>query len=138
MGEVSLGNLYEFNKQFMEKEPAMAEEDIRAAINNICSFYNKNGNCTYHYYMLLCRERYDYTLFNNAKHGAMLLNSSFPQDLYECLTNRGQVLSIEEVPGNAYEIWLRICEDEIDEEKPSHYAFYFFPYDEGVITIEGK
>lgn len=134
MGEVSLGNLYEFNKQFMEKEPAMAEEDIRAAINNICNFYNKNGNCTYHYYMLLCRERYDYTLFNNTKHGAMLLNSSFPQDLYECLTNRGQVLSIEEVPGNAYEIWLRIY----DEEKPFHYAFYFFPYDEGVITIEGK
>ena len=135
MGEVNLGTLYDLNKQLMDNEKGLKDFEIKDGIRKICDFFNKKGNCDFYYYMLLCRERYDFTLFSNSKCGAILRESSFPKELYECLTNRGTVLSIEEVPGGAFEIWIRLLED---GEEMNNYVYYFFPYDNGVITIEEK
>ena len=51
----------------------------------------------------------------------------FPSDLMECLTNRGNVVSIEPTEDKqAYEIWI----DKGDEEPC---CYYFFPYDAAIV-----
>jgi hypothetical protein len=55
----------------------------------------------------------------------MSLNTT-AADIDECLTNRGEIISIEPTENNdAFEIWLKI-----DDE---YYVYYLFPYDLGVI-----
>lgn len=81
--------------------------------------------------MLLCRELYDFTIFNLNDNDLSDNKTTFITDLYECLTNRGEVLSIEkDTTGEAFEIWIKTEED--------LYAYYFFPYDLGVIEVERK
>ena len=138
MGDVDLGTLYDMNKTMSAQEPSLKKHEIKDKIRAMADFYNKTGNATYHYYMLLCRERYDFTLFSNSRHGAMLRNSSFVQDLYECLTNRGEVVSIEETNDGAFEIWLRLRFTGDEEVYKEDFVYYFFPYDNGVIEIERK
>ena len=60
--EVSLGNLYDMNKQLMDKEPILSEDAISEAKEKMAGqFFNKIEQ---KYYMLLCNEQRDYTLFN--------------------------------------------------------------------------
>lgn len=136
MGEVNLGTLYDMNKMAMAEAPAMSADEIKAAILNMADVYNENGNCEFHYYMLLCRDIYDFTLFSNAECGRMLRTTSFTADLTECLVNRGEVLSIEKVEneGKAFEIWMRLVNP--DTAESAVFAYYFFPYDNGVIAIQ--
>lgn len=78
--------------------------------------------------MLLCNERRDYTLFHK-KNNSHKTYENMLDVLKECLTNRGQVKSIElDKVSQAIEIWLHI-----DEE---NFAYYLFPYDTGVIECE--
>ena len=136
MGEVSLGTLYDMNKIAMKNEKALTAEQIAKAIGEMADLYNENGNCDFHYFMLLCREIYDFTLFSNVNCGRMLRSSSFITDLTECLINRGKVLSIEKVEneGKAFEIWLLLENPNTEESEP--FVYYFFPYDNGVIEIQ--
>ena len=76
--------------------------------------------------MLLCRERYDFTVF----HLYELQNENPPsiaaKELIEILQNRGDILSIEkENNTSTFEIWLKI-----DEEA---FAYYLFACDDWVI-----
>ena len=77
--------------------------------------------------MLLCRERYDFTIFNFNKGKTEFSLTHAIKDLEECLTNRGKIVSIEIVKENeiAYEIWL-IVDDQA-------FVYYLFPYDIGVL-----
>ena len=136
MGEVSLGTLYDMNKMAMKNEKALTLEQITKAVGEMADLYNENGNCEFHYFMLLCREIYDFTLFSNAECGRMLRSSSFIADLTECLVNRGEVLSIDKVEneGKAFEIWMRLTNPDTDESEV--FVYYFFPYDNGVIVIQ--
>jgi len=74
--------------------------------------------------MLLCRERYDFTIF----HLYELQNENPPsvaaKELIQILQNRGHILSIEQEQ-DAFEIWLSI-----DEEA---FAYYLFACDDWVI-----
>ena len=74
--------------------------------------------------MLLCRERYDFTVF----HLYELQNENPPsiaaKELIKILQNRGDILSIEKEQ-DAFEIWLSI-----DEEV---FAYYLFACDDWVI-----
>ena len=76
-----------------------------------------------HYYMLLCNDRKDYTVF----HTTVLEDKhSVPNELMECLTNRGLIYGIDRTEdGVAIEIWLMI------DNEP--YCYYFFPYDEAIV-----
>ena len=80
------------------------------------------------YAMLLCRERYDFTVF----HLYEKMNRNPPEvaarELIEVLKNRGKILSIEKdsnTMNNAWEIWLNI-----DGEA---FAYYLFNCDDWVI-----
>lgn len=126
MGEVSLGNLYDINKNLMQNENALDKTEIKDKIRKMIDHYS---DYNFNYFMLLCREQYNYTLFRVLNPND-LKNSNIKKDLFECLINRGEVLSIERAEGQAYEIWIKnIWTDEEDNIA----AYYFFPYDNGVI-----
>ena len=118
MSEVSMGNLYDLNKSAMQNEKALSSSALRNKLNEV-----KNHLFTKGYFMLLCNERRDYTVFNIKANENI---SIAKVDLKECLMNRGEILSIDKAEdGIAYEIWMRI-EGEI-------FVYYLFPYDMGVI-----
>ena len=74
------------------------------------------------YFLLLCRERYDFTLF------ATLNNSgSLGDDFYETITNRGDVIDFAKQENGSYEIWIR------DFETKENFVYYFFDYKFGII-----
>lgn len=117
MEDVSLGTLYDMNKSILQNEKKMSINALNKKIKEMVNFFS-NGE----YFMLLCHERRDYTIFQ-----LTTLNKikTVSEELKICLNNRGEILSIDKVPGDAYEIWIR------NEE--GVFAYYLFHYDEAVI-----
>ena len=103
MSEVSLGTVYDINKNLMDKKKRLSNSALRKKIDEIDKSFFQKG-----YFMLLCHEQRDYTVFDittdaNAGWAA--------RELKDCLNNRGDVLSIEKTQdGIAYEIWIRKVE----------------------------
>lgn len=122
---MTLGTLYDFNKQLMSQTKELRRIDFKDSLNQIKDFIKEKDN---KYFMLLCKERSDYTvfvLFKNEDFDRQV----FKKELSECLINRGQILSIEKTKDKqAYEIWIKI-----DEEA---FVYYLFPYDLGVIEVK--
>jgi hypothetical protein len=123
--DVSLGTLYDFNKQIILKQGKLSKYKIEAAIPELEEWFNWQIDG---YAMLLCRERYDFTVF----HLYEKMNRNPPEvaarELIEVLKNRGKILSIEKdsnTMNNAWEIWLNI-----DGEA---FAYYLFNCDDWVI-----
>lgn len=127
MSEVEMGTVYDLNKQLVKKEEkALSNSKLREKKKTIISFAERSEN---NYFMLLCNERKDYTVFN--------MREDFKYEQFEkmadilvdeCLKNRGEVRAIDITKDNsAIEIWLMI-----DEEA---YCYYFFPYGQAVIEI---
>lgn len=121
MSEVVMGTLYDLNKNILLKETPI---DINKAFTDIkidfVNFLAKHCNT---FYMLLCNERKDYTIFQckSFKSSTVMLD-----ELKECIKNRGELLSIEPTEdGFAYEIWTKIDENV--------FVYYLFPYDNAVI-----
>ncbi len=120
---VVLGSLYDMNKGLVEKSvPDLTAEELESKKTLVADFLKDTNN---KYYMLLCNDRKDYTIFRRASTnnvGTELINILID----ECLKNRGKTKSIELTEAkDAIEIWLSI-----DEES---YCYYFFPYDTAVI-----
>lgn len=106
--EVILGNLYDMNKQAMLSQPVLTKEQIDEIKPDLEDWFNWTLDG---YAMLLCRERYDFTVF----HLYEKENPNPPQiavtELIDLLKNRGKILSIEkdsETMNNAWEIWVKI------------------------------
>ena len=122
MSEMTLGNLYDVNKTMNIQQKILTNTELKAALRKVKQFFIDNLD---KYFMLLCRERYDYTLFNFLNKNDITLQQSI-KDLKECLLNRGQIISIDpSTEMDGYEIWLKI-----DDEA---FAYYLFPYDLGVL-----
>lgn len=79
------------------------------------------------YAILLCRERYDFTVFHLYEKENPRPQEVAVKELIELLKERGKILSIEKDTTNdkAWEIWLKI-----DDE---NYAYYLFNCDDWVI-----
>lgn len=125
--EVTLGNLYDMNKQIMEKEPALSNEALQEAENGLRGwFFNKIEQ---KYFMLLCHEQRDYTLFNldglriGSTDKEKCITAAF--DVIDCMNNRGEILSINLQEDGAYEIWSR--------NEDGCFAYYLFPYGAAVL-----
>lgn len=123
--EVILGNLYDMNKQAMLSQSVLTKEQIDEIKPDLEDWFNWTLDG---YAMLLCRERYDFTVF----HLYEKENPNPPQiavtELIDLLKNRGKILSIEkdsETMNNAWEIWVKI-----DGEA---FAYYLFGCDDWVI-----
>ena len=127
MAEVNLGTLYDFNKAAMEYEKPLDQIALGVEISKvIADLFEKGLN---HYYMLLCRERNDYTIF--------FINEEKKDNLYKkmmnTLNNRGKILSIDKLPDGAYEIWIK---DEFENNEI--FVYYLFNYDIGVVDCSDE
>ena len=121
---ITLGNLYELNKQALAKSNPLTEEEINNTKPQIEEWFNWQIDG---YAILLCRERYDFTIFHLYEKANPNPPTVAVSELIETLNNRGQILSIERDVTNdkAWEIWIKI-ENEI-------FAYYLFNCDDWVI-----
>lgn len=101
--QVSLGtSLYDMNKSLIEKQvPDLTDEEMQNKKTLIIDFINNTGN---QYYMLLCNDKKDYTIFRREmnENNEFLDNIETPDRdklwnvlIDECLPNRGRTKSIE-------------------------------------------
>lgn len=123
--EVPMGTLYDLNKQAMMKLPKMSESEIQEIKKSLIDWFNWRIDG---YAMLLCRERYDFTIFHLYKKANVNPPKVAVDELIDLLKSRGKILSIEKdtnVINNAWEIWLKI------DNQP--FAYYLFGCDDWVI-----
>ena len=123
---VSVGNLYDLNKDLVEKEiKPLTQEELAVKKEMVHDFLRENGKASY--MMLLCHEQRDYTVFNLTTTDDFAMYT--PNILIdECLKNRGEIRSIELTANkDAIEIWLVI--------NKKAYCYYFFDYTNGVIEV---
>ena len=128
--ELQLSNFstYEANKMLIAQNgKPISKLKLNTIIGDMAIRFRKwvwDNKCKY--FMLLCKDRSDYTLFNIVDHNFNI--QEIKEALKDCFVNRGDVYDIHyEKTTDAYEIWLKI-----DDE---FYAYYLFPYDVGVIEI---
>lgn len=126
-----LGTLYDMNKNLIQNsEKALSQGMLNSKKEEIKNFLKKTNN---EYYMLLCHERRDYTLFDLRYETHNTYKEKCQKTVNvlidECLQNRGEIRGIDITKDKqAIEIWISAEEDS--------YAYYFFPYDKGVVDIE--
>lgn len=126
--EANLGiDLYAMNKNLVKQQTVELSEAALNSKKEIVKNYLKATNNEY--YMLLCNDRKDYTIFkrdNKEDKNEMMALSKILID--ECIKNRGEIRAVDLTEDNsAIEIWL-IVEDEA-------YVYYFFPYDNAIIDM---
>lgn len=124
MAEVEMGSVYEMNKYIRQYSEPMAEDKIKLAVGNIggwcsCRPYTK-------YYMLLCKELSDYTIFRLNDYNY----NQLAQELQEVLKSRGEILGIDYMHGfDSYECWVRKWGQE-------PYMYMFFDCQGFIVEIE--
>ena len=117
------GTLYEANKQLvLQTSQPLTHAELASVQKTIENWFNWIIDT---YAMLLCHERRDYTIFHLYEKENPNPPAIAAKELLGCLTDRGKILSMEETPDKAWEIWLKI-DDEV-------YCYYLFRYDEAVI-----
>ena len=121
---ISMGNLYDLNKQIMEQTAKpLTHLELAAKQEALDDWFNWKIDC---YAMLLCHERRDYTIFHLYENQNPNPTAIAAKECIECLKERGEILSIEKTSDNiAWEIWIKI--------KNGYFCYYLFPYDDGVI-----
>ena len=122
MGEISLGTLYEINKNLMKKEKKLSYPALTNKLKQVTKLFKNNKM----YFMLLCNDAKDYTIFKINNHSSA---EKATEESKECLLNRGEILGISKVDEiqEAFEIWIKTNNDA--------YCYYLFPYDEAIIEV---
>lgn len=129
--EIALGTLYAMNKNIVQNAlKPLSKTIMNSKKEELKNFLRKTDN---QYYMLLCHENKDYTVFDlgyeNYFSREEKLNKTINVLVDECLKNRGEIRGFDITEDKqAIEIWLSIDEDS--------FAYYFFPYDAAIIDIE--
>ena len=129
MTEFDIGDVYSLNRKLVQEyEKDLTKEELDKKKDLFIEYIQHNNKCQY--FLLLCNDKRDYTIFNYLNHTGKNINEM--ADIFiECLTNRGKVKGIDLTQReDAIEIWISI-ENEA-------FAYYFFPYDNGVIEIGGN
>lgn len=105
MAKVEIGTLYDLNKQIMAQLPPQSEDIMTHNWNIIGDWFGKD---TERWFMLMCKERSDFTLFH-------ITDNQFTkgvQELKEVLEERGQILAIQYQHGkDTFEIWVKMDEE---------------------------
>ena len=120
MAEMAL-SLYELNKQMMTKQEPMSEHDLTKEIAEVASWFSYKKD---QYFMLLCRELNDYTIFHFNSGSKPCYEAS--QELLEVLQSRGEIMDIS-YEKDVFPIWIRKEDDS--------FLYHLFPYDSGVIEV---
>lgn len=121
--DISIGTLYDLNKTMVEQGKKLSTTALENKKGDIIRFLASTEN---QYYMLLCHEKRDYTIFRLTKKELKNRTEIANILIDECLFNRGDVKGIDLTQDNgAIEIWL--------SNKEESYVYYFFPYDAALI-----
>ena len=114
-------SLYEYSKQIVANEVPMDpilfnQKMIEVSMDMV----------EHTYMMLLCHDRRDYTIFHIANADKKVAAKEISETLY----NRGKILLVDKQKDGSWEIWIR---DSLTDE---NFAYYLFPYDDGVVEVE--
>lgn len=116
-------SLYDFNKTNMAQIEPYSLDDLDMLVSDLAQdLWSKAENCDRRFWMLLCRERNDYTIFwiyqgaENVKSGVL-----------DCLNNRGNVIDLTQREDGNYEIWIR---DFVTNE---NFVYYLFDYTDAIV-----
>ncbi len=108
MADVEIGSLYDLNKQVMSQLPPQSEDALNHNYNLIGAWFSSTDKT--HWFMLMCKERSDFTLF----HIKEANYSKAIEELKEVLQERGKILAIQYIHGeDAFEIWIKDADDEV-------------------------
>lgn len=124
MANIEMTN-YEIHKQLFQKIDPPDRTKLKKLFSSVGAWFSTDIECNY--YMLLCREKNDYTVFhfNNMNY------DQGQQSVQRLLENRGTILDIIYVHGqDAYECWIK------EKSSSEVYMYMLFPYNWGVIEIE--
>ena len=122
MAEIQSQTLYELNQQLMANEKKISGLDLISKRKSLEMFFK---NSSAEYFMMLCKERSDYTLFHLHDEKSYIKSA---EEVIECMKERGTILAIDRTQDSlAYEIWIRF-ENEVNS------CYYLFEYDKGVIN----
>lgn len=122
---VSIGSLYEMNKQLFKQINPPGVKQISLELANIGAWMSSNYGAKY--FMLLCKERSDYTMI----HINDFNFTQAVQEVKEVLEERGDIMGFDFVHGeNAYQCWVRER-----GEDPQVYMFMLFDADWMVIEV---
>ena len=95
MAELNMGNLYEMNKQLVAKyEKELKGKALSNKVINTVKPYLKDFIKNEEYFMLLCNERKDYTIFHLNNNEESIIDK-ISEWLLLCLRNRGAVFGID-------------------------------------------
>lgn len=114
-------NMYDFNKANMAQIKPL---DIIWFNQKCITTAKEIANTGTGYWMLLCRERYDFTVFHFSNSIDDLADA-----INECLRNRGDVIDFVTRNDGSYEIWIR------DKNTKENFAYYLFDYNGAVIEV---
>ena len=127
MAEITMGTLYDANKQIMNDKKhfgPLSNLELAAAQEKIEDFFNMKCDC---YGMLYCKERSDITIFHMYENQNPNPPAIAAKECILCCLDRGELISVEEQPDGNWEFWIRIDNDA--------FAYYLFPYDNAVIEV---
>lgn len=117
MGQlINLGNLYDFNKKAMGELEPLDPVFLNIKIKSTAEDMEKKK-----YWMLLCHERRDYSVFKIKN------KENIKNELKETLCNRGLILGVDRQEDGSYEIWIR------DPKTEENFVYYLFDYTYGII-----
>lgn len=117
-------SLYEMNKQLMANESPLDPIMLNQKVRQLTDFMVTDNNSNDDYFMLLCNERKDFTVFHITEKATV---SYTDKEIRETLNNRGFVLSIDKQEDGNFEIWIR------DFDTKENFVYYLFNYKFGVI-----
>lgn len=123
MAKVEVDTLYGINKQLYAKITP-DEDKINELINRIKFLDSWNQ-----YYMLLCREKNDYTIFYTGN--SIDIKNNTRKEIKEVLESRGTIIDIVQSESkDFYECWIR------EEDTEEIFMYAFFPCQDWVIEVE--
>ena len=119
--EQPIMSLYEYSKQVVANEVSMDPILFNKKMIEVSADMVEHT-----YMMLLCHDRRDYTIFHIANTDKKIA----AKEISETLHNRGKILLVDKQKDGSWEIWIR---DSLTDE---NFAYYLFPYDDGVVEVE--
>lgn len=130
MGDVSLGTVYDINKAvYSNQSEKMPETLVQPMLEKVSNWFKTKALCEAQYYMFLCRDRNDYTIFNFIKNNP----EKGIKELIELIQSRGILKDIVyNEKYNYYEFWISI---DTEGFRPEEYMYILFPCNEFVIEI---
>lgn len=131
-GTMTLGTNYEMCKQAFKSglQSPMTQTAVVQEISNIGAWCATERE--FKYFMLLCREAYDFTMFNVQSTNYNKVN----QEIQEVLATRGDIVFVEyDHETECYEIWVKCNEWMKTRTHEDYVVFRFFPCNDWVIEV---